>query len=358
MKQSHTFIEEYVLINGCNHYLLHYKSMPENPVFIFIHGGPGEPSSPFAYLVEDYEERNYTIVYYDQRGAGRSRYKGSKTKVSLDLLKADLKELVAYLKQVYQKDKIGLIGHSFGSVLGSLFVLDHPQDILCYIGCAQSINFVEGERLIHAKLRQKIEKSGNLRDRKKLEKIGAYPSLPLDRKQILRVRQLSRKYKPYSRQANDGRDTDALDRPDVNRGPRLDLSDSQSAAVSDDGIVSLLKLFFKSPIIKGLGIKDLWRLATGIFSTASRELTNSLEHIDLYKLGSDYQIPVYYILGNQDWDYSPFESAMTYFERISAPDKKLYLLDAGHAMMSDNPEAYRQTICEIAESLKKSQTPI
>ena len=68
---GYPFREEYVRINGIAEYLLHYPAGPDAPVILQIHGGPGAPESVFAYLVESFERR-YTIVYYDQRGAGKT----------------------------------------------------------------------------------------------------------------------------------------------------------------------------------------------------------------------------------------------------------------------------------------------
>lgn len=106
--------EEYVTIGGIEQYFLHYKSLPENPVFLFLHGGPGQSEAMFAYAVEEFPKRNYTIVYYDQRGAGKTLTKNKRCKADFNSLKQDLYEVVLYIKKKYKKDKIGIIGHSWG----------------------------------------------------------------------------------------------------------------------------------------------------------------------------------------------------------------------------------------------------
>lgn len=69
---------------------------------------------------------------------------------------------------------------------------------------------------------------------------------------------------------------------------------------------------------------------------------------NLYDYGTEYKIPVYYVLGTND-QQAPIEISMKYFEQISAPDKKLYLIpNAGHMTMLDNTKEYRAAICEIA----------
>ena len=175
MKRAKNYEEEYVNINGIEHYLLHYKTKKEAPVLIFLHGGPGQSEAMIAYIVEEYANRNYNIVYYDQRGAGKTYLKNKKARPDTETLKADLLEIVLYVKKVYQKDKVGILGHSWGSVLGSMFALEHPEHTLCYIGCGQVVNLMENERVGYLKLKEAIEQSGNEKDRKKLEKIGEYP---------------------------------------------------------------------------------------------------------------------------------------------------------------------------------------
>ena len=102
MKKERKYKEEYIDISGVTHYLLHYQCKPEAPVLLFIHGGPGQSESAIAYMVEEYVERNYNIVYYDQRGAGKTYLKNKKIKPNTEALKQDLLEIVCYLKKLYK----------------------------------------------------------------------------------------------------------------------------------------------------------------------------------------------------------------------------------------------------------------
>ena len=134
MKQKKTFTEEYVQINGINQYFLHYPST-QRGVVIFLHGGPGTPTSAFAYnLMEHWDF--CSIVYYDQRGAGKTlkMNKAEASDLTIEAMLADLKDTVEYVKKKYQTDKVILLGQSWGSVLGTQYVLRYPEDIACYIG--------------------------------------------------------------------------------------------------------------------------------------------------------------------------------------------------------------------------------
>lgn len=310
MKTEHTYTEEYVTLAGIEHYLLHYKSKPEDPVLLFIHGGPGQTESFFAFVVEEYAERNYNVVYYDQRGAGKTWLKNKKSKPNTEILKSDLLEIVLYLKKIYCKDKIAILGHSWGSVLGSMFALEHPGHTLCYIGCGQVIDIMENERIGYAVLKETVEKSGNAKDIKKLQKIGEYPLDYFDMnvyRKMGQVRSLQGKY---------------------------GLAQGFGKTVID--------LWRRSPI---MGPKDLLPFMTGMM--VNMQVMRELMAFDLKKKGNRYQVPVYYVLGEKDCQ-TPVEISIKYFEKLEAPDKKLYLIpNAGHAPMIDNVEEYRKAVGEI-----------
>lgn len=311
MKKTKKYEEEYVRINGIEHYLLHYKIKKEAPVLLFIHGGPGQSEVMMAYILEEYECRNYNIVYYDQRGAGKTYLKNKKERPDTQLLKNDLLEIVLYLKKLYRKEKIGIIGHSWGSVLGSIFALEHPEHTLCYIGCGQVVNLIENERTGFEKLKAAIEASGSKSDRRKLMKIGAYPvegSFDMKNyRKMGQVRKLQGKY--------------------------------HLAVDMDKGMI---KMFLHSPVT---GIADILPFLTGMI--VNKKVMGELMSFDLRNKGTEYQVPVYYVLGEND-QQTPVEIGTSYFEEITVPDKKLYLIkNAGHLTMIDNMDDYRASICEI-----------
>ena len=311
MKKARKYEEEYVKINGIEHYLLHYKTEKDAPVFIFIHGGPGQSESMIAYIVEEYASRNYNIVYYDQRGAGKTYLRNKKARPDTEILKKDLLGIVQYVKKAYRKDKVGIIGHSWGSVLGSMFALEHPEHLLCYIGCGQVINLIENERVGYSKLKDAIERSGNKADMKKLEKIGEYPQA--DRFDMFTMRKM---------------------------GQIRKLQGKYHLAADFDR--NMIKMFQKSPI---MGMKDLLPFLTGMM--VNMQVMKELMSFDLKSKGVEYQVPVYYVLGEND-QQTPVELSRAYFNEITAPDKKLYLIrNAGHVAMIDNVDDYRKAVCEI-----------
>ncbi|MBV4417806.1 alpha/beta hydrolase [Clostridium tyrobutyricum] len=108
-----------------------------NPIMLFLHGGPGAVCRYY----DPQLEKIFTIVNWDQRGAGNS-YTNEVTKESINVkqLLADTNELVEYLKKEFNKDKIFLVGHSWGSFLGISTVDRYPDNFYAYIGIAQVVN--------------------------------------------------------------------------------------------------------------------------------------------------------------------------------------------------------------------------
>ncbi|MGE7867530.1 alpha/beta fold hydrolase [Bacillus paramycoides] len=66
------YFEEYVPINDANQYLFHSGKKYDNPVLLYLHGGPGSVESLFAHAFQDRLEEIFTIVHWDQRGAGKT----------------------------------------------------------------------------------------------------------------------------------------------------------------------------------------------------------------------------------------------------------------------------------------------
>lgn len=81
-------------------------------------------------------EKNFTVVVWDQRGAGKSYYPFAEdTPVTIETFLQDLYFLVQYLLERFRQEKLYLWGHSQGSVLGLYFIQRHPEYICTYIGC-------------------------------------------------------------------------------------------------------------------------------------------------------------------------------------------------------------------------------
>lgn len=115
--------ERYVEINGTRQWISIYGQDKDNPVLLYLHGGPGSSTSTYDYAFTRKWTDVYTVVTWDQRNCGMTKY------------------LLDYLG----KDKITLLGHSWGTYLGCNLVLEYPEYYECYIGTGQFVDFYQME---------------------------------------------------------------------------------------------------------------------------------------------------------------------------------------------------------------------
>ena len=106
-----------------------------NPVVLFLHGGPGMPA---MYLAHDFQrdmERDFVMVHWDRRGAGKSfAYEGEQR---VSQVVADTLELAGLLIRRFGKERVYLVGHSWGSYAGMLAVRENPSMFHAFIGTGQ-----------------------------------------------------------------------------------------------------------------------------------------------------------------------------------------------------------------------------
>lgn len=121
----------------------------DNPILLFLHGGPGFTVSPVAYYyMRDWEEY-FTVVQWDHRGAGKTYAANDPANVrptmSIDKLVDDAAEVATHLRQKYGKRRIILMAHSFGTILGTKLAQRHPDWFYAYVGTGQFVDFQRSE---------------------------------------------------------------------------------------------------------------------------------------------------------------------------------------------------------------------
>ena len=165
---------EKVNINNNDYYLRFRSQNSSNPVVLFLHGGCGAADRPFIMKWNSELAEHATIVAWDQRGAGLSyNRKMAKTEVlTKDLYINDLHNVVQYLKKRFNKEKIILVGHSFGSQLGVWYIQKFPEDVECYVGIGQVVDAVRNEAISFDFTLNEAKKRNDKRAIKALQKIG------------------------------------------------------------------------------------------------------------------------------------------------------------------------------------------
>jgi pimeloyl-ACP methyl ester carboxylesterase len=152
---------EQIALGGFDQWVLIRGENVDNPVLLFLHGGPGMPAIPFEREMRELE-KSFIVVVWDQKGAGKS-YSSDIPKDSMTLTQflADTYELIRILLERFHKEKLYLIGHSCGSILGMLTVQQHPELVYAYVGVSQIAYLVESEKLSYEYVLNKARTSGN-----------------------------------------------------------------------------------------------------------------------------------------------------------------------------------------------------
>jgi len=121
-----------------------------NPVLLHIHGGPGYISIPMSWWFGRGWEEYFTIVQWDQRAAGKTHLLTDPDRIKPTLTReqmiADVQEMAAWVRKELRKDKLFVLGHSWGSFLGLQLAQLHPEWLHAYVGVSQLIDGPENER--------------------------------------------------------------------------------------------------------------------------------------------------------------------------------------------------------------------
>lgn len=136
----------YVEINGTKQWINIYGENINNPVLLYLHGGPGSSTSTVDYAFTRQWADVYTVVTWDQRNCGKSYNKDyNDTELTYELFMEDGKEMTEYILDYMGKDKLTILGHSWGSIFGANLVQVYPEYYDCFIGTGQLVDNVENE---------------------------------------------------------------------------------------------------------------------------------------------------------------------------------------------------------------------
>ena len=298
---------EYIECGGCKQYLQYIPGNKDNlPVMLILNPVPGIPASLISHHEPPEVSDYYTRVYWDEPGSGKTLQKNKGYFPDLEERLSTLKEIVDYLKGVYGKDRLILQACSFGTILGSLYTIKHPEDLLCYIGLSQIVSFQDQEAADLVILKNLAINAGKKKDFNRLEALKPYPYEaygPAYRKKFETVAKIRKGYQG-------GRDGKEI----------LDLMKSSPDFHMADRLA----------LLKGVaGNRDYWE---------------DIMKCNLTETDGTYQVPVYYLLGESD-SFLSQTLLKKYFNTLRAPQKELFELpDAGHCMMLDNGEEYLKVL--------------
>jgi pimeloyl-ACP methyl ester carboxylesterase len=307
----------YVPLGGEEQYLLIRGEDTSNPVMVWLHGGPSSPDAFANYTFQKYLVDDYTVVNWDQRGCGRTYYRNEDADpknetASFDQAQIDLDALVDYLLDRFHTDKVIIVGHSYGTMLGSKYALEHPHKVAAYVGVGQLVT-MESDVYSYEDALAIATSKGDDTSAMKI----AYHQFTQDKTLVnmMNLRSLVHPYHIAPREAN------------------------------------TLWLGVASPY---MGLDDLrWFLKQmGDFDAyvqLNQQLFDYLMVTDVRTYGMVYQMPVGFISGSDDWT-TPVKYVQDYYQAVSAPSKEIALIDGcGHSPQYDAPEEFCQALKDILQ---------
>ncbi|PLX20001.1 MAG: hypothetical protein C0597_04735, partial [Marinilabiliales bacterium] len=149
-----------------------------NPVLIFLHGWPCEPALGMSSSRNLDKEliKHFTVVHWDQLGAGKSFNNNiPNSSMSMERWVEDCNELINYLRNRFNSQKVFLVGHSGGTILGLKIAQKYPEKIAAYVGIAQILNNHEQQAISYNYILQKATDKGNQKTIDKIKEIGPPP---------------------------------------------------------------------------------------------------------------------------------------------------------------------------------------
>jgi proline iminopeptidase len=277
------------------------------PILILLHGGPGASESALFRHYDAEFEKHFVVVYWEQRGTGRSFHSDiPQESMTIGRMLRDLDELIEVVRQRFARGRVVLLGHSWGTVLGTIYAQRCPAKVAAYAGTGQIANKREGDRLGHRfALAQAIARENATA----VEQLNA---LNIEAPSVDDVFTLSRWIERFG----------GAFRADLSTGKLI-----WAALRTDEASLVDLVLF-------GRGNR---------FS--HEHLLDEFQRVDLTAYRR-FEVPVLFLLGRHDM-VTPSTLAHTYFETISAPRKRLIWFEgSAHNPPFEEPEKFFRVLVE------------
>ncbi|GHO90534.1 proline iminopeptidase [Reticulibacter mediterranei] len=293
--------EGFVRIGGMDQWLTIRGEDRNNPVILFVHGGPGTSYTIFTPLLRVWE-KYFTIIQWDQPGSGKTLRTTDKTTIlTFERIISDGIEVAEFLCKDLDQKKIILVGSSLGSIISTTMIKRRPDLFWAYIGTDHTTGS-DTDELSYQLILDLLRAAGNTKGVKAVEKIEPAP-IRQTRKEHDQLLQWRIKANPMSQNM-----------------------------VTD----IILPAMLTSP---NHTLRDLINYFQGI-RISTDQLFNELVTINLRKLGMLFEVPFFIFQGETDV-VTPTTSAKAYFDELEAPHKEFVLIkQAGHLAAFAQPEQF------------------
>ena len=270
-------------IGGMEQWILIRVEVRSNPILLWLHGGPGSAQMPVHYAFNKDLEKEFVVVHWDQRGAGKSNHNGfSEESMTLDRFIEDAHELTQYLKEHFEREKIYLLGHSWGTQLGILTVQRYPDDYQAYISVSQVVHPQRADRISYEWLKQQVGENGSKQQKRKFKGLGDPPFEEHDR------------YVTFAK-----------------------MKDSFGGGMD----VAMGRLAWISFGAKEYSFGDYAKWLRGA-NRGSGPMWEKLRDFDLFRDVPSLEVPTWFIVGENDYN-TPAELVEEYYRFVDVPEGKM-----------------------------------
>ncbi len=280
-----------------------------NPIILFLHGGPGNPEYVFAKNSSLNLEDNFTVCWWEQRGTGMSYSSDIKPgTITLEQMISDTVEVTNYLRERFGKEKVYLMGHSWGSFLGIHVAERYPELYEAYIGIGQVTNQIESEKMGYAKMLEVAQSRGDTKSLEKLKQFNladvenSSPKYLMARSEIMMKQGYGVFHKPISK-------------------------------------FSLLLPIFQ---LDEYTLADKYGYAMGSALCLDQPINKIQFSTSLFDTINELKLPVYITHGAFDAQVS-YQLSKEYFDQLQAPLKRFYTFDnSAHSPFVEEPDKFTQ----------------
>ena len=285
--------QRYIRIGGIDQWVDIQGRRRSNPVLLVLHGGPGSTWDPFTTLFDSWEE-HFTIVYWSQRGAGRTFQRTGErvaASMTIDRMVEDGIEVAEFVRAYLGPRRVVALGHSWGTVLGVRMVLRRPDLFAAYVGTGQIVSGVKGEQAGYEEVLRRAVAAGRTDAVAELRAIGVPP------------------YDDINKMIVERRWAGVFDTP------------------SDAAFNSQWKNPPEFSVDAAAERQRAWLFSNFVMFGKTRQ-DGPLMQVDFNSSALRFGVPMIFIQGDAD-HITPTSLVADYVARISAPKKVLVRLDGG-----------------------------
>jgi pimeloyl-ACP methyl ester carboxylesterase len=317
-------------IHGVNQWILIRGADKTKPVLLFVHGGPG---SAHIGIMRNYQkelEKHFVVVQWDQRGAGLSGLEPvDAATLNKEQFVADGEEITRYLLKRFEQEKIFLVGHSWGSALGYMLAIRHPEYYRAFAGIGQMSR--DSEILSYNATLQVARETNHKEAVKELRELGSPPYTI-----IPAVKGVLHKAEPGH---------EAL------AGMLVRFKWSEILG-GDAKYIKISNLVTKELLLSTeYTFKDAMAWLKNKGTSINLTYNECNRDINLFNEGTLFKIPVFFLLGK--WDLLTVPSgAEALMNAIQAPQKHIFWFDAGHEIHWERPKEYQKVLIETFEGIQ------